>query len=118
MIHTTLGGLLFTLNAIGYAVFAAGMVAPGPLAGVRWLVRLAMIGFTAATIAAWFAFGARFPLAYLDKSIEVGLLIVLGIEVSREDGGPVAVAKRVGRLGGQLTAAMGHVVALVLRAPR
>jgi hypothetical protein len=45
-IHARLGGLLFTLNALGYLGLAAAMVLPGPVARVRWLVRIALIGFT------------------------------------------------------------------------
>ena len=57
-IHASLGGLLFTLNAVGYTVLAALMVLPGPVAPVRWLVRLALLGFVAATIGGWVLFGA------------------------------------------------------------
>ena len=76
-IHFSLGGLLFLANAAGYTVLALAMVAPGPTARWRWLVRLALIGFTAATIAGWVAYGPRFGLAYLDKAIEVALIGVL-----------------------------------------
>ena len=79
-IHSSLGGLLFLANAAGYTVLALAMVAPGPAARWRWLVRLALIGFTAATIAGWVAFGPRFGLAYLDKAIEVALIGVLLLE--------------------------------------
>ena len=64
------------------------MVIPGPVGKWRWLVRLALIGFTAATIGGWVAFGPRFGLAYLDKAIEVALIGVLLIEQWRSDGGP------------------------------
>jgi hypothetical protein len=97
-IHATLGGLLFTLNAIGYTVLAMAVVLPGPLATYRWLNRLVMIGFTVATIGGWLAFGARFPLAYLDKGIEVALVLVLVIDLWRSDGSPVLIARRIARL--------------------
>jgi hypothetical protein len=97
-IHASLGGMLFMANAAGYAVLALAMVAPGPAARYRWLIRLALIGFTAATIAGWVAFGPRFGLAYLDKAIEVALIGVLLIEQWRSDGGPVGVYRRVGGL--------------------
>jgi hypothetical protein len=97
-IHTTLGGLLFTLNAIGYTVLAVAIVLPGSLARFRWLVRLGMVGFTVATIAGWLAFGARFPLAYLDKAIEVGLVLALVIDLWRSDGSPAVIARRLVRL--------------------
>ncbi len=94
-IHASLGGLLFLANAAGYAVLALAMVAPGPAARWRWLIRLALIGFTAATIAGWAAFGPRFGLAYLDKAIEAALIGVLLLEQWRSDGGPGGVLRRV-----------------------
>ena len=45
-IHSTLGGLLFTLNAIGYVTAAVAMVIPLALAvRFRWVVRLGLIGY-------------------------------------------------------------------------
>jgi len=98
VIHARLGGLLFLANAVGYAVLAVAMVVRGPLARERWLVRLALIGFTAMTIVGWILFGARFDLAYLDKAIEVGLIGVLTLEQWLVDGGPVAIVRRARRL--------------------
>ena len=97
-IHFSLGGLLFLANAAGYTVLALAMVAPGPTARWRWLVRLALIGFTAATIGGWVAFGPRFGLAYLDKALEVGLIGILLIEQWLSDGGPVVIYRRLRRL--------------------
>ncbi|HEV8281991.1 MAG TPA: hypothetical protein VGQ02_09050 [Candidatus Limnocylindrales bacterium] len=93
-IHATLGGLMFTLNAIGYATLAVAMVLPGQVGRIRWLTRYALIGFTAATIIGWLAFGARFDLAYVDKAIEAALIGLLLIESWAIDGGPLAVARR------------------------
>ena len=98
VIHARLGGLLFLANAVGYTVLATAMVVPGPLGRVRWLVRLALIGFTATTIVGWFLFGARFDLAYLDKAIEVALIGVLALELWLVDGGPVAIVRRARRM--------------------
>ena len=97
-IHFSLGGLLFLANAAGYTVLALAMVAPGPTARWRWLVRLALIGFSAATIGGWVAFGPRFGLAYLDKALEVGLIGILLIEQWQSDGGPVGVYRHLRRL--------------------
>ena len=106
-IHAQLGGLLFMANAIGYTTFALAMVAPGPIGQVRWLVRVGLIGFTAATIGGWLLFGARFPLAYVDKAVEVVLIAVVAVELWRSDGGPVGVVRQarglVARLAGRLT---------------
>jgi hypothetical protein len=97
-IHWSLGGLLFTLDAIGYTVLATALVLPGPVGRARWLVRYALIGFTTATILGWLAFGARFDLAYLDKAIEATLIGLLLLESWATDGGPLAVLRRVQRL--------------------
>ena len=101
-IHASLGGMLFTANAIGYSVLALAMVVPGPVAPYRWLVRLALIGFAAVTVAGWVAFGARFDLAYLDKGIEVALIGTLLVEQGRSDGGPLGVYRRIRRLVGTI----------------
>jgi hypothetical protein len=93
-IHATLGGLLFTLNAVGYTALAVAMVLPGPFGRIRWLTRYALAGFTAATIGGWLAFGARFELAYIDKAIEAALIGFVLVESWLTDGGPLAVARR------------------------
>lgn len=97
-IHVSLGGILFLMNAIGYAVLALVMVLPGPFARLRWLARYALIGFTAVTVVGWLAFGARFDLAYLDKGIEVALIGLVLIESWVVDGGPLAVVRRARRV--------------------
>jgi hypothetical protein len=87
-IHASLGGMLFLMNGIGYAVLAAALLAPVPLlVRGRWLVRVALLGFTLLTIGAWILFGARFTLAYVDKAIELALVVVLAIEIGRLDRG-------------------------------
>ena len=100
VIHARLGGLLFLANAAGYATLAIAMVAPLPIARrYRWLVRLALLGFTTATIGGWVAFGARFQLAYLDKGIEALLVGCLVAEAYRLEGSPLEPVRRLVRLG-------------------
>jgi hypothetical protein len=99
-IHNSLGGWMFTANAIGYVVLAVLMIAPiAYLSRYRWLVRVALLGFTVTTIVAWFMFGGRFFLAYADKAIEVGLVAALLTEMLRYDGGPIGVLRRLIGLG-------------------
>ena len=94
-IHSTLGGLLFTLNAVGYAVAAVAIVIPLALAvRFRWLVRLGLIGYALTAIIAWAIQGPYFQTAYIAKAIEVTLIVLLAVDFARMDGNPVAVVKR------------------------
>jgi hypothetical protein len=97
-IHASLGGLMFLANAAGYTVLALAMILPGRIGQIRWLVRVALIGFTAMTIGGWVLFGTRFPLAYLDKAIEVALVGMVALELWRSDGGPLGVVRQARRL--------------------
>ncbi len=102
-IHSTLGGLLFTLNAIGYATLAVAIVLPIPLfARFRWLIRLALLGFTLLTIGGWVMFGARYDMAYVTKAIEAVLVAVLLVSIYRFDGGPAGVLAHLRRLPTEL----------------
>ncbi len=100
-IHSTLGGLLFTLNAAGYLVAAVAIVIPLALAvRFRWLVRLGLIGYAATTIIGWAIQGPYFTTAYIAKGIEVTLIILLAIDFARMDGNPINVIKaELGELG-------------------
>ena len=50
-IHSTLGGMLFTLNALGYLVAAAAIVAPIAIASrYRWFIRIGLMGYAATAI--------------------------------------------------------------------
>ena len=90
-IHSTLGGLLFTLNATGYVVAAAAMLAPIALASrFRWFIRLGLMGYAATAIVAWVVMGPYYSTAYVAKAIEVTLIVLLAIDFVRSDGNPVA----------------------------
>ena len=68
-IHSTLGGLLFTLNALGYVTAAVAMVIPLALAvRFRWIIRLGLIGYAATAIFAWAVMGPYFSTAYIAKA--------------------------------------------------
>ena len=89
-IHLTLGGLLFTLNGIGYIVAAVAMVIPLAIAvHYRWLIRIGLAGYAVTTIAAWAIDPIFYPTAYLAKGIEVALIALLAIDFGRRDGDPV-----------------------------
>jgi hypothetical protein len=94
-IHLTLGGLLFTLNAIGFFTAAVAIVVPLALAvRFRWVVRIGLIGYAATTIIAWAIQGPYFQLAYIAKAVEVALIVLVAVDFARMDGNPLAVVKR------------------------
>ncbi len=93
-IHSTLGGLLFTLNALGYLAAAVAMVAPFQLfSRFRWIVRLGLMAYAALTILAWAVGGASYSTAYLAKGIEVALIALLALEFRRARGRRLARAR-------------------------
>lgn len=99
-IHSTLGGLLFTLNATGYAVLAIAMIVPLALAvRFRWAIRLALIGYAATAIFMWAIQGPYYSTAYVAKAIEVALIFLLVVDFLRADGNPVKVVKREVKAG-------------------
>jgi len=94
-IHSTLGGLLFSLNAAGYVVAAAAMVAPiGLTVRFRWFIRLGLIAYAATAIVAWYLMGPRYDMAYLAKGIEIVLIALLLVEVRAYDGNPLRRIRR------------------------
>lgn len=94
-IHSTLGGPLFTLNAIGYAVAGVAMIIPlGIAIRFRWLVRLGLMGYAATAIVAWYLTGPRYDIAYVAKATEVALISLLAIDFVRHDGNPIALLRR------------------------
>jgi hypothetical protein len=99
-IHSTLGGTLFTLNAIGYLVLALAIVAPIALASrLRWVVRIALAGYAATTIVGWAIQGPFYSTAYLAKAIELALIVLLAIDFVRFDGNPLSLIRRELRTG-------------------
>ncbi|HYM84501.1 MAG TPA: hypothetical protein VEY67_10150 [Candidatus Dormibacteraeota bacterium] len=88
-IHSTLGGMLFTLNATGYLVAAVAMVIPLGLAiRFRWFIRLGLMGYAATAIVAWAIMGPYYSTAYVAKGIELVLIAVLFVDFWRADGRP------------------------------
>ena len=95
-IHLTLGGTLFTLNAIGYLVGAVAMVIPLEIAvRYRWLIRIGLAAYAATTIAGWLIDPIFYSTAYLAKAIEVVLIALLAIDFARRDGNPIELIREL-----------------------
>ena len=97
-IHMTLGGLLFTLNALGYAGLAALVVigAVAPMALVQrfsWFPRVALVGYAAMTIAGYLVMGPYFSLGWIAKGIEVALIALVVVDLLRVYGSPMGVVR-------------------------
>ena len=96
-IHFSLGGVLFTLNGLGYAGLAAAFLAgslPLPfLSSLTWLPRVGLAGFTAVTIAAYLVIGPYFSLGWIAKAVEVGILVLLAVDVVRVYGSPAGLVR-------------------------
>lgn len=95
-IHWTLGGIMFTANAAGYALLAGALVVPIPLARrYRWIVRLAIMGFAAMTIGGWVLFGARYWLGYVTVGLELLTIAIVAADLYRADGAPAEIVQRI-----------------------
>jgi hypothetical protein len=97
-IHFTLGGLLFTLNALGYAGAAAlivvGATATHPFVrSFSWLPRIGLIGYAATTIVAYLVMGPYFQLGWIAKGIEVALIALLAVDIFRVYGSPAGLVR-------------------------
>ena len=74
----------FILNGLGYLALLAALYLPVPRLGHRRnVVRWVLIGYTALTILLWVLLGARTPIGYVDKAIEVALIALLLLEAAR-----------------------------------
>ncbi len=74
----------FILNGLGYLALLAALYLPVPrLARYRNIVRWVLIGFTALTILLWILLGARTPIGYIDKAIEIALILLLLLDARR-----------------------------------
>jgi len=97
-IHSTLGGLLFTLNALGYVGLAAliviGAAAPTTLIErFSWFPRVALLGYTLMTIVGYLVMGPYFTLGFIAKGIEVTLVTLLVIDIIRVYGSPMGLVR-------------------------
>jgi len=97
-IHLGLGGVLFTLNGLGYLGLAGliviGATAPFALAErFSWVPRVALMGYTAMTIAGYLIMGPYFTLGFIAKGIEVTLIAVLVVDIMRVYGSPMGLVR-------------------------
>lgn len=97
-IHLSLGGLLFTLNAAGYAALAVALAVPAlssnPLvARFSWLPRVGLAAYTAVTIGAYLVIGPYFSLGWVSKAIEVAILTLLAADAARAYGSPAGLVR-------------------------
>jgi hypothetical protein len=97
-IHLSLGGLLFSLNAVGYAALAAAWIAIATLSHplVRrfdWMPRVGLAGYVALTIVAYLVIGPYFTLGWAAKAIEVAILILLAVDLRIGFGTPAGLIR-------------------------
>jgi hypothetical protein len=97
-IHLGLGGMLFTLNGLGYAglaaLFVIGAAAPMPIVErFSWFPRVALMGYTAMTIAGYLVMGPYFTLGFIAKGIEAVLVGLIVVDVLRVYGSPMGLVR-------------------------
>jgi hypothetical protein len=72
------GNTLFVLNGLGYLGLLAALQLPVPqLARFRGAARWALVGYTALTIVLYFIDDPGMTIGYVDKAIEVALVLLL-----------------------------------------
>ena len=95
VIHLSLGGTLFLLNAAGYLALGATYLLASvlPMPAVRrlaWLPRLGLAAFAAVTIVAYLVIGPHFTLGWVTKAIEIAIvmLVIADLSISAAAGRP------------------------------
>lgn len=74
----------FILAGLGYLGLLAALYLPIlQIVRYRNVVRWALLGYTALVLCFWLLIGDRTPIGYIDKAIEVALILLLLIEVRR-----------------------------------
>jgi hypothetical protein len=87
-IHLSLGGMLFTMNGLGYlglaALYVVGAAAPTPrIQRFSWFPRIALMGYAALTIAGYLVIGPYFTLGWIAKGVEVVLIVLVTVDIFR-----------------------------------
>jgi hypothetical protein len=77
---------VFILNGLGYIALLAALFLPIPqIARYRNVVRFVLVGYAALTIFLWILLGARTPIGYIDKVIEIALISLLLLDARRSN---------------------------------
>lgn len=82
IIHYTLGGTLFLLNAVGYLALGAAylVTALAPIPRIRrfaWLPRLGLAAYATVTIVAYLVSGPYFMLGWVTKGVELAIVMLV-----------------------------------------
>jgi hypothetical protein len=79
------GLLMFIANGVGYLALAAAAYLPiAALANFRTLAKWALLAFTVVTIGGWVLIGERSTIGYVDKAIEILLVILVIVDLRRK----------------------------------
>ena len=89
IIHFTLGGTLFLLNAAGYVALGTAyfLAAALPMPSVRrfsWLPRVGLAAFASVTIVAYLVIGPYFTLGWLTKGVELAIVMLVIVDLLLE----------------------------------
>ena len=98
-IHLGLGGMLFTLNGLGYiglaVLYVIGALAlTAMIQKFSWFPRIALMGYAAMTIVGYVVIGPYFTLGWIAKGIEVTLITLVGVDILRVYGSPKAFVRQ------------------------
>ena len=82
IIHLSLGGTLFLLNAAGYMALGTAYLvgAALPITAIRrysWLPRVGLAAFASVTIVAYLVIGPYFTLGWVTKGIELAIVMLV-----------------------------------------
>ena len=72
------------LNGVGYTTLVSALYLPLPrLKSLQPRVRWVLLGYTALTVLLWALVGPRVPIAYVDKVVELALILLLWLDARR-----------------------------------
>jgi hypothetical protein len=86
LIHLHLGGMLFTLNGLGYlalgVAYLASAVLPMPVVRrLSWLPRVGLAGYALITIGAYLLMGPYIALGWIAKGIELAIVGLVAVDL-------------------------------------